>query len=92
MEDALTVWVFHGTKGSFASGVFSSLEKAEKWISHNHLSGVLTEYPINIGVYDWALEKGYFTPKRVDQKSPEFIQKFSDARQTHFHYENGINS
>mgnify|MGYP000392113644 CR=1 FL=1 len=83
------IWIFNGEKGSFPSGAFSTIEKAEEWIKGHGLSGVLTEYPIDIGVYDWALEKGFFKPKRDDQKEAPFIQRFSDARQNHFHYENG---
>ncbi|MFK7969666.1 MAG: hypothetical protein AB8F95_04825 [Bacteroidia bacterium] len=85
-----SVWVFSGEKGAFPSAVFSSLEKAESWIKTNNLSGVLTEYPIDLSAYDWAIQNGYFKPQKKHQKSPQFIQRFSDARQRHFHYEDGL--
>lgn len=80
------VWVFNGAKSAFPSGVFSTKERAEDWIRHNRLEGTLTAYPVDIGVYDWALNHGLFTPKRDDQKSPEFIQRFTTASQEHYHY------
>lgn len=50
-----TIWFFHGEGGRFSSGVFTSIEKAEIWIDQHKLSGVLTAYPIDEGVYDWAI-------------------------------------
>jgi hypothetical protein len=84
-----SVWVFHGANGKFASGVFIEKMTAESWISANKLTGVLTEYPLNIGVYDWAIQEGYFKPKTEAHTSPEFIGKFTTASQEHFHYEDG---
>ena len=84
-----SVWVFNGNNSNFPSGVFSSREKAEEFISTRKLSGVLTEYPMDVLVYDWAISNGHFKPKRDDQRTPEFIQRFSSASQEHFHYENG---
>jgi hypothetical protein len=84
-----TVWVFNGGRNSFPSGVFSQRELAEEWIRKNKLTGTLTEYPINQGVYDWAIEKGYFKPEREDQTTPAFIGNFSSASADHFHYEDG---
>ncbi|MGE8242425.1 MAG: DUF7710 domain-containing protein [Sphingobacterium sp.] len=49
------IWGFHGEGGRFSSGVFTSIEKAEIWIARHKLSGVLTAYPIDEGLYDWAL-------------------------------------
>jgi len=89
MSDIRTVWVFNGDKGRFPSGVFSTRERGEGWIKANRLSGTLTEYPVDISAYDWALENGNFKPKRDDQRSAEFIQNFSDASQAHEHYIDG---
>jgi hypothetical protein len=41
------------------------------------------------GAYDWAVRIGHFTPKRDDQRSAEFMQRFSSATQEHDHYEQG---
>ena len=81
------VWVFHGMGGRFTSGVFTSKEKAEQWIEHHGLTGVLTLYPLDVGVYDWALEKQLFTPKKPEHTQAEFIQKFTTASQDHYHYD-----
>lgn len=50
-----TVWVFNGGRNSFPSGVFSQRELAEEWIRKNKITGTITAYPINQGVYDWAI-------------------------------------
>ena len=83
------VWVFVGVKAQFPSGVFTQREAAEAWIHQNQLSGTLTAYPLDIGTFDWAINRGYFKPKRADQLSAEFIQRFSSASQEHYHYEKG---
>lgn len=83
------VWVFIGTGAKFPSGVFSSKKNGEQWITDNKLSGVLTEYPMDIAIYEWAIKKSYFVPKKNQEFSTEFIQKFTSASQKHFHYENG---
>ena len=44
------VWLFNGEMGKFASAVFIELALAEEWIKRNNLTGVLTRYPVNIGV------------------------------------------
>ena len=53
------------------------------------MSGVLTKYPLNTGVYDWAVKLGYFTPKKAEHSAPDFVGKFSSASLEHFHYEDG---
>ena len=52
-------------------------------------SGVLTLYPIDVGVYEWAIEKGLFTPKKPHETEAEFIASFTTASQPHHHYEDG---
>jgi hypothetical protein len=84
-----TVWVFHGTGGRFSSAIFSSIDIAGNWIRSNRLSGVLTEYPIDVSVYDWAIDNDYFEVKKADQATPLFMQNFTCASQEHFHFEDG---
>jgi hypothetical protein len=84
------IWVFCGSRAVFPSGVFSSIETAEQWILKHRLSGVLTAYPLDEGAYDWAVSRGFFTPKRPDQSSSEFVGTFTSIRQTHQHYEEGL--
>jgi hypothetical protein len=85
------IWVFNGINGAIPSGVFTERETAEKWIAENQLSGTLTLYPVNEGLYDWAVTNEYFKPKRDDQRSPYFKQTFTSASLEHYHYENGKN-
>jgi len=81
------VWVFQAAGGRFVSGVFCSRELAEAWIQEHGLSGILTKYPVDIGVYDWAVENGHFEPKRDDQRSSEFKGRFSSSYLEHYHYD-----
>jgi hypothetical protein len=82
-----TVWIFTGSKTQFPSGVFTERQIAERWIREHRLTGTLTAYPVDVGAYDWAVAAGHFSPKREDQRSAEFIQRFSSASQEHYHYE-----
>jgi hypothetical protein len=90
MDDQNMIWLFHGANGRFSSGVFSSKQKAEEWINKWSLSGILTKYPIDIGVYEWAIELNLLKISKGEQTQPEFIQRFTTASQEHVHYENGI--
>jgi len=84
------VWVFQNIlTGRFAGGLFTSREKAEAWIEMNRLSGVLTLYPIDTGVYEWAIEAGLFSPKKPHESESAFIGGFTTASQPHYHYEEG---
>jgi hypothetical protein len=84
-----TVWVFCGPKAAFPSGVFWSKDQAQAWIVANRLSGTLTEYPVGVGTYDWAVGEGLFRPSKPEHRQPAFIQTFSCAAQAHEHYEDG---
>jgi hypothetical protein len=81
------VWVFsgYGRSPHFPSGIFSSLTLAETWIQTNKLSGVLTQYPMDIGVYDWAILNKLFRPSIPLHSTPAFIQTFSSAHLEHHH-------
>jgi hypothetical protein len=83
------VWVFNGIGSKFPSGVFTDIENAEKWIKLHRLSGLLTAYPLDLGLFDWAIENNFFSPKGEEHLSSEFIGRFSSASQEHYHYENG---
>jgi hypothetical protein len=80
------VWVFNGSHNHFPSAIFSSRALAEAWIERHQLRGTLTAYPLDVSVYDWVKERGYFEPKREEQARPEFIANFSSAYQEHYHY------
>jgi hypothetical protein len=82
------VWVFNGSGGQFPGGVFATLTVAEDWIARNSLTGVLTAYPLDRGVHEWAVEQGIF---RADKKlDARLIGRFSSAVQEHYHYEDGV--
>ncbi|MDF7813831.1 hypothetical protein [Hymenobacter sp. YC55] len=85
----VSVWVFHGMGGRFTTGVFTSRQQAEQWIQQHRLSGMLTNYPLNRGVYDWAVQQEFFRITKEEQTTAEFIQRFTSASQEHYHYENG---
>lgn len=83
------IWIFVANDARFPSGVFIEFSDAESWILLHELSGVLTEYPINVGCYDWAVSNGYFVPRRGKVVDADFIGSFVSVRQRHFHYEFG---
>lgn len=91
MKKCESVWIFCGDVARFPSAVFTSIEKAEQWIAQKKVSGMLTEYPVDISCYEWALAYGYFEEKESDKnKLAMRFQTFTSASQKHFHYEKGI--
>jgi hypothetical protein len=87
-----TVWVFNGLARrypNFPSGAFRTRAAAEAWIRRRGLSGVLTEYPLDQGVYDWAAARGDFSPTKEEHTAPAFIETFSSAYQPHHHFKAG---
>jgi hypothetical protein len=89
-EELGSVWVFNGDNARFPSGVFASRASAEAWISLHRLTGLLTKYPLGVGVYDWAIQNAFFKPKRSEHQSPKFIGGFSSANLEHLHFEEGV--
>ncbi len=83
------VWVF-SANSSFPAGIFSTFNQAKSWIAQHQLTGVLTEYPLDTGAYDWCVEKHYFQPKSAHHASPSFIAQFTCGAMTHYHFEDGI--
>ncbi|AZZ98099.1 hypothetical protein [Pseudoalteromonas sp. R3] len=91
-----SVWIFNKSNADFSGGVFSELELAESWIKENSLTGILTKYPLDQGVFDWAVENDMHNikPEKLAEKSkqPNFIAGFTTASQEHYHYQNGLRS
>ena len=85
------VWVFLGERAIHPAAVFSSREKAEVWIAAHGLDGILTLYPVDEPIYEWAIARGIFRPKQPYQFEAKFIQRFSSASQDYYHYELGKN-
>jgi len=88
-EIIISVWVFNGPNGKFSGGVFAERQLAESWILKHKLTGTLTLYPLNIGVYDWTIANNFFDPSKEKEYQPDFIGSFSSASQEHYHYLNG---
>ena len=85
------IYIFNNpSKSKFSSGAFSSKALADQWIKKYKLSGILSQYPIDIGVYDWAISKKFFVASVERDNHPDFIGSFSSASLEHYHYENGI--
>jgi hypothetical protein len=82
-------WIFVGEGATLPSGVFSMKQLAHDWIAQHGLSGLLTAYPIDDGLIEWATEKGFFKPKDPSHSSAKFVQRFTSAYLEHYHYENG---
>lgn len=83
------MYVFIGEGASFPAGIFTTLEKAEEWIRTHSLSGILSKYPVDKGLYDWAIQEDLFKVKNDYQKDSKFIQRFTCASSDHFHFEEG---
>jgi hypothetical protein len=90
MSENNFVYIFNGSNSRYPSAVFKSEEKADAWIKNNGFSGILTKYPVDTSVYDWAITNGTFSPKKEQHVSREFKQNFTAASQEHFHYEDGV--
>ena len=84
-----TVFIFNGAGSQFPGAVFFFFCIAADWIKKHSLTGVLTSYPIDMGVYEWAIEHGNFKATHDYQKEPKFIQKFTSASLKHYHFEDG---
>ena len=93
LEDEPSIWVFNGANSRFSGGVFEHLDVAEQWIKSNGLTGMLTKYPLNRGVFEWADDNNLIRMKaeklKEKRKDPIFIGGFTTAAMEHFHYENG---
>jgi hypothetical protein len=50
---------------------------------------MITEYPADVGLYDWAVAKGSFRPSKPRHSSADFIGGFTTAAQDHRHYTDG---
>ena len=88
-SDDAAIWIFMGNGAQQPSAVFSALESGEKWIRSKQLSGMLTKYPVNQPLYDYAIRNGWFNPKQEHQSLPQFIQRFTSASLEHYHYDSG---
>jgi hypothetical protein len=84
-----SVWVFVAEGATLPSGVFRDKKSAQAWIEKHSLSGVLTEYPLDVGIFDWAISNGFFKTKHASQETPSFIGRFTSAYLRHSHFDKG---
>jgi hypothetical protein len=84
----LRVWIFHGEGARFASGVFESHEAALQWVSQHRLTGIVTEYQVGSGCYDFAITQDRFRPTKPHHGTPAHVGGFSPAG-PHVHVRNG---
>ncbi|SCL38098.1 hypothetical protein GA0070624_6096 [Micromonospora rhizosphaerae] len=87
-QPAPTVWVFHGEGARFASGVFASRADGLDWVAQHRLTGILSEYPLGEGCYDWALARGRFRPSKPHHGKPGHVAEFSPSLD-HVHVTDG---
>lgn len=71
----------------FPAEYFPLQEDADRWIEEHTLSGTLAAYPLDVSVYRWAVENGFYSASKP--VSAHFIGRFSSAHQPHYHFENG---
>ena len=83
------LWLFQGDGSDCANGIFTTKDLAEKYIKEYSLSGMLMKLPLNVSVYQWAIDMGYFNPTKDYMKSSQFIQQFNSAYLEHYHYQDG---
>jgi len=86
------VWVFNAVDGRFSGGNITTRERGEAWIAANGLTGMLTHYPLDVGVYEWAIDNGLFTPKKDKHRTVELIAGFTTGSMEHNHYEDGVDA
>ncbi|MGC4888981.1 DUF7710 domain-containing protein [Micromonospora sp. DT227] len=81
------VWVFHGDRARYASGVFDTLDAGLAWAAEHQVTGVLAEYGIG-GAYDIAVSEGRFTPSKARHGSAHHIAAFGPGLR-HLHLTDG---
>lgn len=83
------IWVFNSLRPvkpySFSSAVFTSVEIADSWVAFHGCSGVLSEYPVDTGFFDWARQHGV-EGAQLDNPSPETIEDWADLPLIRHHY------
>lgn len=84
------VWVFNAGGWFAPCGIFDSLEEMEEYVRGHKLSGVGSQYPVGIGLYEYAVETGRFRPTKPHHGSASQVGRFAPPK--HFHYEDGERS
>ncbi|MCW3819217.1 hypothetical protein ONA91_32725 [Micromonospora sp. DR5-3] len=82
-----TVWIFHGDRARYASGVFDTLDAGLAWAAEHHVTGILAEYA-NGGAYDAAVSEGRFTPSKTHHGTADHVAAFGPGLR-HIHLTEG---
>ncbi|MEU4765087.1 hypothetical protein AB0H12_17690 [Actinosynnema sp. NPDC023794] len=82
-----TVWVFHGDRGRYASGVFDTLDAGLAWAAERQVTGILAEYAHG-GAYDVAVGEGRFTPTKAHHGTADHVAAFGPGLR-HIHLIDG---
>jgi hypothetical protein len=85
MDQINHVWVIVGEQGKCTSGVFSDLDSAEQWISLHSLTGLLSQYPLNEGAFDWAVKTERIKRSFAETATPGMIGSFCSYL-NYYHY------
>jgi len=84
------IYVLDSGPGCFPAGIFRSRGEAESVIREKGLSGLLTEYPVDVLVYDHNLEGGHIRLTKAWQTTAKYIQQHaSPGGCDHWHYTDG---
>jgi hypothetical protein len=82
-----TVWIFHGDRARYASGVFDTLDAGLVWAAQRQVTGTLAEYAHG-GAYDVAVDEGRFTPTKAHHGTADHVAAFGPGLR-HIHLTGG---
>ena len=81
-------WVLLLHRDRETRAVFSTLGRATAAVPREHASGLLTEFPIDVGAWNFAVAIGGFRVKKPHQREADFIADFTSPLD-HLHLEEG---
>ena len=84
------LWVFLGIDSDFPAAVFSERDKAESWINRYKLNGNVILYPVDITLYDRAIQNNYISGDNPEVSTKEFISNYTPDRLKQLVYQEGI--
>ncbi|MFC4016617.1 hypothetical protein ACFOW4_01440 [Micromonospora sp. GCM10011542] len=82
-----TVWIFHGDRARYASGMFDTVDAGLAWAAEHQVTGILAEYA-NGGAYDVAVSEGRFTPSKAHHGTADHVAAYGPGLR-HIHLTDG---
>lgn len=82
-----TVWIFHGDRARYVSGVFNTLDAGLAWAAQHQVTGILAEYA-NGGAYDVAVSEARFTASKAHHGTAGHVAAFGPGLR-HIHLTDG---